>query len=133
MNKSVLIGTFVNKKKILSFLETLKSEFNVTLKRIHVYEVENNKNELLITFRVDDKEKYLPKLKHSTVLHVKNGCLFSINALNKMINCENIEENKKCAIDWENFRNKIIILTRGELVISNIKKIEDLGTLFFNF
>lgn len=133
MNKSVLIGTFVNKKKILSFLETLKGEFNVTLKRIHVYEVENNKNELLITFRVDDKEKYLPKLKHSTVLHVKNGCLFSINALNKMINCENIEENKKCAIDWENFRNKIIILTRGELVISNIKKIEDLGILFFNF
>lgn len=131
MNKSVLVGTFVNKKKILSFLEQLKDEFHVTLRKIHVYEVENNKSELLVTFRVDDKEKYLPKLKHSTVLHVKNGCLFSINALNKMINCDDVEKNKECVIEWENFRNKLIILTRGELVIATIKQIEDLATLFF--
>ena len=40
--KSILIGTFVKKKKILSFIETLKNDFNVLFKNIFIYNIENN-------------------------------------------------------------------------------------------
>ena len=55
------------------------------MKKVHIYSIDSNKYEYIVTFKTYDKEKYLKNIKKSTVLHLKNGCLFSINALNKLI------------------------------------------------
>lgn len=131
-SKYVLIGTFVQKDKILTFLEYLKRKFHLDLNYIFVYEIDGNDNEYIVTFKTSHKEKYLQYIKNSTVMHVKNNCLFSINALNKMIEREtqgNVPNNEYL-IDWDNFKNKIIILTNGELNIQSIRKIEDKSKLF---
>lgn len=129
--KSVLIGTFVKKHKILSFLEFLRSKFSININNVFVYSIDSNVNEYIVSFKANDKEKYLKTIKNSTVLHVKNGSLFSINALNKLIEVESGDVNhKEYVVDWGKYKNKLIILTNGELSVSNLNKIED-KTVFF--
>ena len=130
-SKSVLIGTFIKKYKILSFLEFLKCKFNLNLRNIFIYNIEGNDNEYIVSFKATEKEKYLKTIRYSTVLHVKNGSLFSINALNKLIEKEGgSNDNGKYVIDWNTYKNKLIILTNGELTISSLNKIEDKSILF---
>ena len=81
--KGIIIGTFVSKTRILSFLEMLKYKFNVKLDRVFVYTIDTNQKEYLVTFKTFDKDKFIKKLSGSTIMHVKNGCLFSIMMLSK--------------------------------------------------
>ena len=130
----IIIGTFVKKNKILSFLETLKHGFKVNLDKVFVYSIDTNKYEYLVTFKTYDKERFIKNLSNTTVMHVKNGCLFSINALNKLIEKENSDSDKpnnEYLIDWDKYKDKLIIQTNGELSLSNLSKIEDFS-IFFN-
>ena len=129
----IIIGTFVKKNKILSFLETLKHGFKVNLDKVFVYSIDTNKYEYLVTFKTYDKERFIKNLSNATVMHVKNGCLFSINALNKLIEKENSDSDKpnnEYLIDWDKYKDKLIIQTNGELSLSNLSKIEDFSIFF---
>lgn len=129
----IIIGTFVRKNKILSFLENLKNAFRVNLNKIFVYSIDTNKFEYLVTFKTFDKEKFIKGLNNATVMHVKNGCLFSINALNKLIEKENENSekpNNEYLVDWDKYKDKLIIQTNGELSLSNLSKIEDFSIFF---
>ena len=132
--KEVLIGTFVNKHKILSFIEKVKNLTKMNTDKIYVFIIEGNSNEYLVTFKSYNNKGLINKLYNSTVLHVKNGCLFSINALNELIKEENgniIQNYKEYLIDWSKFKNKLMIMTSGKLRLYNISKIEDI-TVFLN-
>ena len=128
----IIIGTFVKKKKILSFLEDLITNYRIKSDKIFVYNIDTNKFEYLVTFRTFDKEKFIKKLPNASIMHVKNGCLFSINALNKLIDGLKTNEspNNEYLIDWDEYKDKLIILTGGELSISNLTKIEDKSEFF---
>lgn len=129
--KSILIGTFIDKHKILSFLEILKNKFKQDLNKIHIYTIETNNYEYLVTFKVYDKELYLKNINNSTVMHVKNGCLFSINALNKLIENECGHLDKDYVLDWDKYHNTLVILTNGNLVVEKLVKIEDKCSIIF--
>lgn len=131
--KGIIIGTFVKKNKILSFLEILKFNFKLDLSKVFVYEIDTNRYEYLVTFKAYDKEKFIRNIVNSTVMHVKNGCIFSINALNKLIESENENSDKpnnEYVIDWDKYKDKLIIQTNGELSLSNLVKIEDFSIFF---
>ena len=132
--RGIIIGTFVKKNRILSFIETLKNEFGIKLDKLFIYTIDTNKREYLVTFKTFDKDKFIKNLGNATVMHVKNGCLFSINALNKLIEKDNEGSdlpNNEFVVDWDKYKDKLIIITNGELSISNLVKIED-KSLFFN-
>lgn len=134
LKKEVLIGTFVNKHKILSFIEKVKNLTKMNTDKIYVFIIEGNINEYLVTFKSYSNKGLINKLYNSTVLHVKNGCLFSINALNELIKEEKgdtIQNHKDYSIDWSKFKNKLMIMTSGKLRLYNISKIEDI-TVFLN-
>ena len=131
----IIIGTFVKKNKILSFLEVLMMVYKINLDRVFVYRIDTNRFEYLVTFKTFDKEKFIKNLPNATVMHVKNGCLFSINALNKLIEKDNAncdKPNNEFIVDWDKYKDKLIILTGGELSISNITKIEDKSEFFIH-
>jgi hypothetical protein len=131
--KAIIVGIFVKKNKVLSMLDMLKNKFKVNLAKIYIYSIENNEREYLISFKAYDKDKFIGKISNSTVMHVKNGSLFSINALNRLIEEEALIKNipnNEYLIDWNRYKNKLIILTKGKLSISNLNKIED-TSLFF--
>ena len=123
----IIIGTFVKKNKILSFLEVLMMVYKINLDKVFVYKIDTNDFEYLVTFKTFDKDKFINNLPNATVMHVKNGCLFSINALNKLIESNKKEDtpNNEYILDWNEYKNKLIILTHGELAISNLTKVED--------
>lgn len=124
-NKGVLIGTFVKRKLILQFLEKLRNVYHIAYNKIFVYAIENNHTEYLVTFKTMSKEIYLKTIDNSTVMHVKNNCLFSINALNKLIEQESGSSNKEYQVDWSKYKDKLIILTNGNLSIETLNKIDD--------
>lgn len=128
----IIIGTFVKKNRILSFLETLRSDYKIKLEKVFVYSIDTNQFEYLVTFKTFDKDKFIKKISNATVMHVKNGCLFSINALNKLIEKEKDDDkpNNEYLIDWNTYKDKLIILTNGELSVSNLTKIEDKSVFF---
>jgi len=132
--KGIIIGTFVNKTRILSFLETLRYKFSVKLDKVFVYTINTNNKEYLVTFKTYDKDKFIKKLPCSTIMHVKNGCIFSINALNKLIEHDYNFADKKpyneVEINWDNYKDKLIILTNGNLNINDLSKIEDKCSFF---
>lgn len=121
--KGVLIGTFVKKKDIYNFVDRLCGMFNMSEDKIFIYKVDGNKDEYLTTFKSYDKSILSTKLKESTVLHVKNGCLFSINALNKLIESECGSVNTSYIIDWDKYKDSLIINNKGEFTIHKICKI----------
>ena len=132
--KGVIIGTFVNKNRILSFLEELKNRFFIKIDRVFVYSIGSNDKEYLVTFKTFDKNKFIKYLKGSTIMHVKNNCIFSINALNKLIEQQNFNVEEKpyneIEINWDEYKDKLIILTNGNLNIDNLSKIEDKCSFF---
>ena len=129
LKKGVIIGTFVNKNKILSFLEELKTRFYINYEKIYVYSISSNDKEYLVTFKTYDKDKFIKKLSNSTIMHVKNNCIFSINALNKLIELNYDFEKEKpyneVEINWDEYKDSLIIITNGELKISKLSKIDD--------
>lgn len=129
----IIIGTFVRKNKILSFLEILRGDYGIKLEKVFVYEIDTNQSEYLVTFKTFDKDRFIKKISNATVMHVKNGCLFSINALNRLIEKEKGDNvpNNEYLVDWNKYKDNLIILTGGELSISKLSKIED-KSVFFN-
>ena len=127
--KGIIIGIFIRKSKILSFLEELRNKFYVKTDRVFVYNIESNENEYLITFKTFNKDIFIKNLQGSSVMHVKNNCIFSINALNKLIESEKLgseeKSNNEIEVDWDKYKDKLIILTNGVLNIVNLSKIED--------
>lgn len=130
--KGVLIGTFVKKYKILSFLEFLKNKLSLDLEKVFVYVISDNKDEYLVTFKSMKNNRYKYNIYDSTIMHVKNGCLFSINALNALIDMEKDEssDNKEYQLNWDKYKNKLLVVTNGELQIKDIDKIEDKSVFF---
>jgi hypothetical protein len=128
----IIIGTFVKKNRILSFLETLRTEYKIRLEKVFIYSIDTNQAEYLVSFKTFDKDRFIKKISNATVMHVKNGCLFSINALNKLIEKEKDDDkpNNEYLIDWNLYKDKLIILTNGELSVSNLTKIEDKSVFF---
>lgn len=132
-SNGVIIGAFVKKNKILSYLEALKNSFKVHLDNVFIYSIDTNSYEYLVTLKTYDKDKFIKNLPYSKVMHVKNKCLFSINALNKLIadeNKDNKKPNNEFIIDWDKYKDKLIVIANGELSISNLSKIEDKSMFF---
>ena len=125
ITKGFLIGTFIKKDKILSFLELLKTKYNIQYDKIFVFSIKTNENEYLVTFKSVNKELFLKNIPNSTVMHVKNGSLFSINALNKLIENENGSIDTNYQVNWGFYKDKLIILTNGILSIDDLNKIDD--------
>ena len=131
--KSILIGTFVKKYKILSFLEFLKNKLFLDLNRVFVYIIKDNNDEYLVTFKSTRENRKTYNIYDSTIMHVKNGCLFSINALNALIDKESNGEvdNKDYVLNWDKYKNKLLVKINDDLQIKDIEKVED-KTIFFN-
>jgi hypothetical protein len=126
-NKKVLAGFFIKKNKILTFLEKIKNKCKTDINKVFVYEIDGNNQEYLVTFKTR-RDKMVDFEEKATTLHVKNGCLFSINALNTIIDNEKIKTNtpnSEVTIDWEKYRGLLILLSKKALSVKKITKIDD--------
>lgn len=121
-----LVGIFVRKHQILSFLERLRNHFHIWLEKTFVYETSGNQAEYLVTFKTNDKARIIKALPSAILLHRRNGSMFSINALNKLIEEEAGRKiGIQYSVDWEKYANKLIILTNNKLAVNDLEKVEN--------
>lgn len=125
--KPTLICTFVNKNRIISFIEFVKNVLHI--KNVSVYSTEDNKDEYIVIFNTFRRLRFQGLLKYSRTIHFKNGSIFSINAINELIRRiygkdVNVNEYE---IDWNEYSNKLIVLANGELKIEDLHKVDTIS------
>ena len=130
--KGFLISSFIRKNAILTFLESVHNQFSIPYSKIFIYNIDGNAYEYLVTFKVNEKIDLRGILSSSIIVHVKNHCIFSINALNRLIEKEagNVENNKDYEINWNKYGDKMLIVINGELRIEKLIKIDDYCAFF---
>ena len=128
-----LIAAFVKKKDIIGFLTMLYDNYAISPAKVFIYDIKGNDDEYLATFKVLNKARALSEIHHSTIVHVKNGCIFSINALNKLIESNKGNEdidNQSYQVKWEDYNGMLMMIKYGNLAISPIQKIETKDIIF---
>ena len=131
--KTLLIASFVPKTNIDWFFQYVNEKFSIKKDNIFIYEIENDDTYYLLTFKIRDSKKIDLKFyfSNATIVNIKNGCVFSINGLNRLIDLEMScdvnkdinTEHKNYKINWELYKNKLILSNKNNLIIKSIKKI----------
>lgn len=121
--KDVLIGIFSKKDEVESVINKLVDTHNKNKEWIFVYSIEGNEKERLITFKSNWNKDIIKDFDNGTIFHVKNKCLFSINALNKLIEQENGSLDNTYQIDWNKYKNTLMIIEHGTLSIKKLTRL----------
>lgn len=129
--KIITLASFVLNDKIDSFKKYLYKRFKIPTDKIFLYNIENDSDKKIITFRVylrDGKKINTSSFFPTTIIvHKKGECFYTINALNKLIEFETGSEKgninyKEYQVDWDKYQDKMLIVKAGELSIININR-----------
>lgn len=132
MNKTILLASFIFPERVEWFLSYLDAKFNITKDKVFCYKNLDDESKLIITFKItlpEGKKINLKDLFPSAVpIHKKGNALYTINALNKLIdqelgdNAGNIDY-RSYKINWEEYQNKMILINGKELRIFPITRL----------
>ena len=129
--KIITLASFVLNDKIESFKNYLNKRFKVSSDKIFIYNIIDDTEKKIITFRVYIKDRKKINLQSffppTIIIHKKGECFYTINALNKLIEQETGGEKgninyKDHKIDWDKYQGKILTTKRDELIIIGIKR-----------
>lgn len=117
-----LFCTFTQLDDLAMLIENLTSKYVILYDKMFVLEVENH-NEYVVTYNIDQGN--INTIPDNTILvHRKkeHNVLYSINALNELIKTLNGGQlNNKFPIDWQNYRNSILLTQQNEFKQLNTK------------
>lgn len=107
-----LLCTFTTKEKLQESLQLIRETYHIVYNYIYVLQNKGNLDELFITYNIDTSFKPEMPLDDTILVHRKkqSNTLYTINALNELVKEENNGVlDKKFAIDWNKFKNSIIV------------------------
>jgi len=107
-----LLCTFTKRDELQPILEKIRQTYTIVYNYIYVLQIKSNLDELYITYNIDTQYKPTAPLKDTILVHRKkqSNTLYTINALNELVKEENGGKlDKSFEIDWEKFRNTIIV------------------------
>jgi hypothetical protein len=131
MDKTVLLASFIFKDRLDWFLTYLESSFQINKNAVFLYDIEDD-TKVMVTFKLLIKggthinfKKVFP---NATLIHKKGNAIYSINALNKLIETYNVDNicninYKSVIIDWSNYQDNLLLIKNNNLVITPIKRI----------
>jgi len=132
MNKTTLLASFIFPERVEWFLSYLENKFDITKDKVFCYENIDDESKVIITFKLvieEGKRLNLKDLFPSAIpIHKKGNALYTINALNKLIDSKQIEnigniDYSSVKINWDEYQNKLILTKGKELVILNISRV----------
>lgn len=132
MSRSIILASFVFPERLDTFLNYIQKRFKMDRERIFIYENLDDPIKKIVTYKIflkDGKRVDIKSIFPTTILvHKKGECLYTINALNKLIEKEhNLDsgniDHKQYDIDWSKHQNKIILTNKEGLVINTIKRV----------
>ena len=120
--KTQLLCTFTTKEELQNTLKSIQETYHIVYNYIYILQNKGNLDELFITYNIDTQYKPAYPLRDTILVHRKkqSNTLYTINALNELVKEENGGVlDKSFQIDWEKFRNSIIVTnTEGTKKIS---------------
>jgi hypothetical protein len=124
--KTQLVCTFVRKHQIEDTLDEISESFSVLNNRVFLLKSINIHNELILSYNVilDSYKDFLPG---SILVHRKTetNTIYTINALNELImNLNNGILDKKYPIDWQNYKDTMMLKKPDGLKFLNIQTIK---------
>ncbi len=131
MNRSIILASFVFPERLETFLNYLQKRFKLDRERIFIYDNIDDPITKIVTYKVFLKDGKKIDLKsifpRTIIIHKKGECLYTINALNKLIEEENgldsgNVEYRNYELDWEKYQNKLVLTSSEGLTINEIKR-----------
>lgn len=132
MNKTILLATFIFPERLDWFLNYLENKFNISREKVFIFQNLDDESKVIVTFKLTlingkriNLKKYFP---NAIPIHKKGTAIYTINALNKLIEMEtgleagNIDY-KNHRIEWDNYQDSLILNNNGELIIYKIKRV----------
>jgi hypothetical protein len=111
--KTQLLCTFTTKDNLDETVKKITDAYSIAFDKIYILQNEDNVNELICTYNVDNKNGVdYNAVKGTISLHRKkhSNTLYTINALNEVItNLNNGVVDSKFLVPWENFKNMLLI------------------------
>jgi len=128
--RTQLLCSFTTEELFESLLKTIFSSYEIFSRKIFILKLEPSK-ELVISYNIipNSNMEFLP---NTIMAHRKKetNTLYTINALNRLIrNLNNGEMDKLYLIDWNSYRNSMI-LTDGDgfkIMKTNLFRIIDVN------
>jgi hypothetical protein len=112
-----LFCTFTSKEDLESTIDNIKEQYTILFNKIFVLYIEST-NEYVCTYNVDSFNISNTILPQTILLHRKkeSNTLYTINALNDLIKELNDGvADSKYRVNWQDYRNCILLTTSGEL------------------
>ena len=132
MDKTIILATFIFEERLEWFINYLETKFSIKKDKLFIYKNLDDESKIIVTFKlVVSKEKRLnfKELFPSAIpVHKKGDTLYTINALNKLIEVSNDGslgniDYKSVKIDWNQYQNKLILAKGNELMFLRISRI----------
>jgi hypothetical protein len=132
MNRTVLLASFIFPERLEWFLSYLETKFKISRDKVFIFKNLDDEAKLIVTFKLVlpngkkiDFKKFFP---NATLIHKKGDAIYTINALNKLIEIESGFEqgnvdHKKFQIDWSKYQGQMILTNKSNLVFINIQRI----------
>lgn len=132
MDKTILLASFIFPERLDWFLNYLENKFGIKKETVFVFKNLDDESKLIVTFKFIIKKNKRVNFKNlfpnAILIHKKGTCIYTINALNKMIEEQHPSsvgniDYKSIKIKWEEYQDKILLYNNHELNISSIKRI----------
>lgn len=132
MNKTIILAAFIFPERVEWFLSYLETKFKINKENVFCYKNLDDESKVIITFKfiIKDNEKVNFKnlFPSAIIIHKKGNALYTINALNKLIDGLSLEsignvDYKSVSINWVEYQNKFILINDNELNIFNISRV----------
>ena len=132
MNKNTLIASFIFPERLDWFLNYLNEKFKISKEKVFGFKILDDESKIMVTFKfknTEDRRINFRKLFPDAIqIHKKGTCIYTINALNKLIEQTSEMEigninYKSVKINWDNYQDKLIIQKNRNLFLYDIKRI----------
>ncbi len=131
MDRTILLASFIFRDRLEWFLNYLDKKFNISKTSVFLYDIEEP-NKIMVTYKINikegDKLNFKKEFPNATIIHKKGDAIYSINALNKLIDTINYDsagnlDYKTVKINWSDYQNKLLLIKNNNLSITQIKRI----------
>lgn len=130
MTRTILLASFVEKCNLYEAIEQISTTINISKRSIFVFINENNTDEYIFTYNMYPEYaniKFNSIWKNTISIHRKKqtNTLYSLNAMNELIKNKNGGFlNSNYMINWEQYRNKFLIIKMGKVISIPIRLIK---------
>lgn len=119
-----LLCTFTSKDELAETLTCINKKYMIVYNYIYILQNSDDENNLFVTYNIDSGNTFGGILNDTILVHRKKhtNTLYTINALNMLVRKKNngVLDNT-FEIDWENYRNSIILTNNSDARIITTK------------